>query len=69
MDEYTAYLLDALENAETDQERHDLIVKCLQHRPDVKRLMWEIITMEPQEQAQTINLYNEILKPHTGKAS
>lgn len=69
MDEYTAYLADALEQAETDEERHELIVKVLKHRPDIKRLFAELLAMEPQEQAQTVNLYNEILKPHTGKAS
>ena len=69
MDEYTAYLYDALQNAETKEEQHELIVKVLKHRPDVKQLMTELILMEPQQQAQAVNLCNEILKPHTGKAS
>lgn len=69
MDNYTAYLADALENAETEQERHELIVKILKHRPDIHRLMSELVQMEPQRQAKAINICNEILKPHTGKAS
>lgn len=69
MDEYTAYLYDALQNAETKEERHELIVKVLKHRPDIKQLMTELILMEPQQQAQAINLATEMIKPHTGKAS
>lgn len=69
MDEYTAYLADALEQAETAEERKAIIAEILKRRPTLYRLFAELLAMEPQEQAQTVNLYNEILKPHTGKAS
>lgn len=69
MDVYTAYLAEALENAETAEEQKAIIAQILKRRPMLYKLFAELLAMEPQEQTQTINLYNEILKPHTGKAS
>lgn len=69
MDEYTAYLAEALEQAETKEEQKAIIAQILKRRPMLYRLFAELLAMEPQEQAQTVHLYNEMLKPHTGKAS
>lgn len=65
MDEYTNYLIEALENAETDEERHDLIKKCLRHRPDVKAFMAAMILSDAEQQQAAF----ELLKPHDGKIS
>lgn len=69
MDEYTAYLYDALQNAETKEEQKAIIAQILKRRPALYRLFAELLAMEPQQQAQAINLATEMIKPHTGKAS
>lgn len=58
-------LLMELEQAETDEEKHNAIVKILKHRPALKSLMQDLIYMEQKEQDQEIHLYTEALKPHT----
>lgn len=65
MNIYDEYLLAELEQAETDEEKHNAIVKILKHRPALKDLMQELVFMEQKEQDQAIHLYTEALKPHT----
>lgn len=64
MDKNYELLIEALEQAETPEEKHDAIVAILKARPKIKEIMWNILMMEKKEQEQTIRLYNEILKPH-----
>ena len=62
---YDEYLMEELEQAETDEEKRDAIVNILKHRPEIRALMTAFVNMDDREQLNALNVFTEATKPHT----